>query len=298
MKKIPLLLLPILVLGAIAVGCGGGGSKKTVNLPGGGQVSTSNKLPSNFPSSFPQYEGASVQGSYSGSQGGITGTVVSWTTGDSVDKVTQFYNDAFKSGSSWASTANGTANGSSYWVADSSDGKNTAYVGVSTASGKTMISAVVAPKESSSSSGGASTSTSSGSSDTPTSSSSDNTPSSEATTSSSEPLPTEVSLSSDFPAGRVPFPSGARVTSDSSFSSNGTKTSSVDIYVKDTASNVSDYFKNEMPRHNWTNALTSSTNGQYFLQFTGATGESLSINVQDSGTSGYAKATLVVVVSG
>lgn len=301
MKKIPLLLLPFLILGAIAVGCGGGGGKKTIDIGGGNKVSVGGGIPSDFPSSFPTYKGASVVGSLAGkNMGGVTGEWVSWETGDSVDKVTQFYNEQFKSGS-WKATANGTANGSSYWMADSSDGKNTAYVMVSNASGKTNIVAVVGPKESSSSSSGESTSTSSGSATetSPTESSSSSSSSSgEATSSSSEPLPAEVKLSSDFPTDRVPLPSGARITSDSSFSSSGTKTSSIEVYIKDTAANVSDYFKNEAPKHNWTNAASYSANGQYFLTFQGATNESLSVSIEDSTTSGYVKATIVVVVTG
>ena len=293
MNKISLLILPFLLVGAVAVACGGGG-KKSVTI-GDTKVDVSGKIPSDFPGDFPKYKGASVEGSATGSQGGIKGTVVTWTTGDSADKVTQYYTQAFKDGP-WKSSAEGTASGSSYWSAESPDGKNQAYVMVSSASGKTSIVAVVGPKDTSSSSSSESTSTSD------SSSSSESTPSdsssSEATTSSSQPLPDEVNLSSDFPTDRVPFPSGARVTSDSSFSSGGMKTNAVELYVKDTPENVANFFKTEAPKHNWENAFSSQTNGQYLLTFSTSSNEALTISVEKSDTDGYAKVSLTVAVSG
>ncbi len=297
MKKIPLLLIPVLLLAAIAVGCGGG-EKKTVKI-GDTKVDVSGKIPSDFPGDFPKYKGANVQGAATGSQGGIKGTVVTWTTGDSVDKVTEYYTQQFKDGP-WKSSTEGTANGSSYWMAESPDGKNTAYVMVSSSDGKTNIVAVVGPKDSSSSSSGDSTSTSGSSSSsekTPSDSSSSDS-SSQPTTSSSEPLPDEVKLSKDFPSDRVPMPSGARVTSDSSFSSGGQKTSSVELYVKDKPENVSEFFKTEAPKKGWENAFSSQSNGEYLLTFSTADSEGLTIAIQESDTPGYAKVVLTVSVKG
>jgi len=296
LKKIPFLLLPFLVLalGTIAVGCGG--SSKTVKI-GDTKVDVSGKLPSDFPGDFPKYKGAKVQGSASGSEGGIKGTVVTWTTGDSVDKVTEFFNGAFKDGP-WKSTANGTVSGSSYWSADSADGAKSAYVMVSESSGETSIIAVVGPKDSSSSSSNDSTSTSdSSSSDTPSSDSSSSDGSSEPTQ-ASEPLPDEVKLSDSFPTDRVPLPDGARVTADSSFSSGGMTTNSIELYVKDSPENVADYFKNEMPKHGWENAFSSTANGEWTLTFSTGDSEGLTISVTESSTSGYAQVSLTVVVSG
>lgn len=295
MKIASWLIVPFLFIGGLAVACGGG--SKTVNVPGG-KVSVGGGVPSDFPSDFPQYKGATVEGSYAGkTEGGITGTYVSWTTGDSVDKVTKFYEDAFKSGS-WKSTANGTTSGSSYWMADSSDGKNVAYVVVSGSSGQTSIIAVVGPNDQTPTSGSAESTSTSGSS-SGSSGSSGTTPSAgEATAAASQPLPDAVTLSSDFPTDRVPFPSGARVTSDSSFSSNGTKTNVVELYVQDTPANVANYFKNEMPKHSWTDAFSSQSNGQYLLTFSGSSNDGLTITVEQSDTPGYAKVSLSVVISG
>ncbi len=294
MKKSLLLLLPFLILGAIAVSCGGGG-KKTVKI-GDTKVDVSGKIPSDFPSDFPSYKGAKVQGSLAGkSEGGITGTWVSWTTGDGADKVSEFYKNAFKDGP-WKSTSEGSSGGTSFWMADSSDGKNTAYVVVSEAGGETTIAAVVGPKDSGSSSSSDSTSTSDSSSsaeDTP--SSSDSSSSSEPTK-SSEPLPDEVKLSDGFPKDRVPLPSGARVTSDSSFSSGGQKTSSIELYVKDKAENVSKFFETEAPKKGWENAFSSRSNGEYLLTFSASDSEGLTISISDSDTPGYAKVILTVSV--
>jgi hypothetical protein len=298
LKKIPFLLVSFLVLalGVIAVGCGGG-SKKTVDLGNGNKVSVGGGVPSDFPSDFPKYSGANVQGSYTGTEGDVKGTVVTWTTGDSVDKVTEFFNSAFKDGP-WKSTANGTISGNSYWAADSADGTKRAYVMVSESSGETSIIAAVGPKDSGSSSSGDSTSTSgSSSSDTPSSDSSSSDSSGEPTQ-ASEPLPDEVKLSDSFPKDRVPFPDGARVTADSSFSSGGMTTNSIELYVKDSPENVANYFKNEMPKHGWENAFSSTANGEWVLTFSTGDNEGLTISVSESSTSGYAQVSLTVVVSG
>src|SRR5689334_15276542 len=97
MSKYIAILIPALLLASFTFACGGG-SSKTVKIPGGGEISSSSKLPDSFPGDFPIYSGAKVQGSVSGSQGGVSGTTVSWQTGDSVSKVTDFYTGKFKDG--------------------------------------------------------------------------------------------------------------------------------------------------------------------------------------------------------
>lgn len=295
MKKTLLLLVPVLVLGAIAVSCGGS-DKKTVKI-GDTKVDVSGKIPSDFPSDFPKYKGANVQGSATGRQlGGLTGTWVAWETGDSVDKVSEYYTNSFKDGP-WKASTSGNAAGTSYWMAESEDGKNEAYVSVSDTGGKTMIAVVISPKDSSSPPSSDSTSTSDSSSSSDETPSSDSSSSSEPTQ-SSEPLPDEVKLSKDFPSDRVPLPSGARITADSSISSGGQKINSIELYVKDTAENVSEFFKTEVPKKGWENAFSSVSNGEYLLTFSTAESEGVTISIQDSDTKGYAKATLTVSVKG
>jgi hypothetical protein len=296
-------MLPVALIAAIAVACGGGGGKKTVNIPGVGNVSTSDKLPSDFPDDFPTYKGADVQASTTGTYNGISGLYVVWQTSDSVDKVKSYFDDQFKNGS-WKSNTTATTNGTSYWIVDSPDHKKAGYVSVAEADGKTSISAAIG--DNTSSSGSATESSGSSSedtpepSDTPSSSSEDNTPAS-----SSADLPEEASLSSDFPKDRVPFPDNTRVTSSTSVSSNGQKNYYVEIYVKDSASNVNDYFKNELPKHGWHDAFASESNGSFVQTYSGATpsdpsgqGESLTVSVEDSDVDGYVTVTLIVSVAG
>jgi hypothetical protein len=308
------LLVPALVLAAIvAAACGGGGSK-TVNLPGGGQVSSSNKVPDNFPSDFPIYSGAKVQGSYTGQSEGISGSVVIWETGDALDKVKSFYNDQFAK-DAWKSDSNGEVNDNAYWSGANKDGTKQFYAGASRADNKTTITVTIGdkPKDSSSdgsSSGGSATSTSgssSASSDKKTStaeaedgSSSDSGADKSPTPS---PLPPEVKLASDFPKDRVPFPSGARVTSTSSFGSNGSKTYIITLYVKDSPEKVAQFFTDEMPKRGWTDSFTSNTNGEYFVTFTsgdtsGSSGEALTVGAQESETPGYTTVSLSVTLAG
>ena len=86
MRRIGWILIPALLVATALSACGGG-SKKTVDIPGGGKITTSDKLPSGFPDDFPVYNGAKVQGSLSGNSNGISGTSVTWQTGDELSKV-------------------------------------------------------------------------------------------------------------------------------------------------------------------------------------------------------------------
>lgn len=297
MRRFIGLLVPALLVVTLVAACGG--DSKTVKIPGGGEVSVSGKLPDNFPKDFPIYKGAKVQGSYTGKNEGVSGTVVTWETGDSIDKVKDFYSNAFQSGA-WPVTSNGDLNGNAYWGGESSDGKTTFYTMVSTVDGKTNIIATVGdtPKDSSSSSSGDSgsaTSTSDSSSD----SSSDSGDSSSQKSPTASPLPPEVKLAKDFPTERVPLPSGARVTSASSFGSGGTKTFIVEFYTKDSPEKAADYFSTEMPKHGWSDSFSSNTNGEYFVTFTSgdanaSSNDGMTVNASESETPGYTTVGLTV----
>lgn len=283
----------LMAVTALAIACGG--DSKTVKIPGGGQVSVSDKLPDRFPKNYPVYGGAKVKGSLSGTSEGITGTTVTWETGDSLEKVTDFYEKAFSSGA-WKSDSTGQIGDSSYWAGESSDGKQAHYLLVAKADGNTSIIVTVGDKESDSSSSGsgASKTSTSGTDSTPDSSSSEDSSTPEPAT-----LPAEAKISKDFPAARVPFPSGARVTSSSSFGGGGSQTFSVELFVKDTAENVSDYFASKLPEQGWENAFSSNTNGEYFLTFSneaaeGATVESVTVSVAASEVKGYSRVSVLV----
>ena len=312
MRKYVRLTMPMLLLAAVvAVGCGGG-SSKTVKIPGGGEVSVSGKLPDNFPKDFPTYSGAKVTTSYSGKSQGISGTVVLWESGDSLDKVKSFFNDQFAK-DAWKSSSDGEVNDSSYWAGENKDGTKSFYAGATRVDNKTTITVTIGdkPKDSSSdntpSSGSSKTSTSSGSSakktSTPSDSSSDS-GNSESTPVPNTKLPAEVKISKDFPADRVPFPKGARVTSSSSFGGSGSKTYAVELYVKDTPENVGSFFSDELPKHNWTSGFSSESNGEYVETFSGAEnattteGVTISAAVADDVTGGYTKVSIIVSSNG
>lgn len=300
MRKFLVPLLLLLAVGSLAAACGGG-SKNTVKVPGGGDLTISKKLPDDFPKDFPVYKNADFKGSFSGTQQGIKGFVATWDTSDSADKVKEFYDKAFSDGP-WKSDSNAQFGEGSSWTAENKDGTKTGYVLTSAADGKTSIVATVGdkPKDDATSTGGSSTSTSGAkkTATADTSGSSGTTP-----TSGSSDLPAEAKLAKDFPSDRVPFPSGSRVTSVSSFGSGGSKTYSVELYVKEAADKLSDYFATELPKHGWTSGFTSQSNGEYLLTFapadTAAAGQdNATISIQESDTAGYAKATIIVSIGG
>ena len=296
MRKLILVLAPAMLIALLAFGCGG--DSKSIKV-GDTKIDLSNKVPSDFPKDFPVYKGADVQGSATGTEKGISGTVVTWQTGDDLDKVKEFYDKAFKDGP-WKSSSTGSSGDGSFWIANSGDGKKTAYVGTSRSGNKTAIVVTVGDNDDSSSDGGDDdTPESSTSTKTDTSSGDDSSSDGEDSSSDSSPepaeLPDEATLSKDFPSDRVPFPSGSRVTSTSSFSSNGAKSYFVEVYVKDSAEKAADYFKTELKKHGWTDAFASESNGEFFITFTGGSDkEAVTIAIAESDTPGYAKASLSV----
>ena len=295
MRKLFLVLAPAMLIGLLAFGCGG--DSKSIKV-GDTKIDLSNKVPSDFPKDFPVYKGADVQGSATGTEKGISGTVVTWQTGDDLDKVKDFYDKAFEDGP-WKSSSTGSSGDGSFWIANSADGKKTAYIGTSRRGNKTAIVVTVGDNGDASSDGGDDTPTSSSSKKTATSSGDDSSSDGEDPSSDSSPepaeLPDEANLSKDFPSDRVPFPSGSRVTSTSSFSSNGAKSYFVEVYIKDSVEHVDDYFKTELKKHGWTDAFASESDGEYFITFTGDSDkEAVTIAIAQSDTPGYAKASLSV----
>lgn len=295
MLRFSRVLVPMLIAGAaIAVACGG--DSKTVKIPGGGEISASDKLPGSFPKDYPVYGGAKVLGSVSGTSEGITGATVTWETGDSLEKVTDFYEKAF-GGGAWKSDSNGQIGESSFWAGESSDGKKAHYLLASSQDGKTSIIVTLGdnPNNDSSSSSDSKTSTS-GSSSTPDGGSSEDSSTPEPAT-----LPAEVKISKDFPSDRVPLPSGARVTSSSSFGGGGTQTFSIELFIKDTPENVADSFASALEGKGWTNAFSSNSNGEYLVTFSsesedGATAESVTVSTAESEVKDYARVNVLVNV--
>jgi len=289
MRVLSLIVASAALAGIMLAGCGGGGTK-TIKT-GNGSLSVSNKLPDSFPGDFPVYKGADVQGSYSANQNGISGLAVTWQTGDSFDDVTAFYTDKFKSGG-WKASANGTVGDSSYWAGENASGTKAFYLAVSKSDGNTSIIGTVGDKEQAGSSSDTPESADTPAAGSTASSSSSSTPESAA-------LPTETKLPADFPSERVPMPSGSRVTQASSVSSGGQKTYFVEVYVKDTPEQAAEFFKTELPKHDWTEALTSQANGEFFGTYTAADGaEGVTVTSTASDTTGYAQVTLTVNVTG
>ncbi len=290
MNRALLMSMSVIAAAAITiVGCGGGGSSKTIKTDNGNlSVSSSKKLPDSFPSDFPVYSGADVQGSYTGTQNGISGTVVSWQTGDSFDKVQSFYDSAFSSGA-WKATVNGTAGQTAYWASENASSSKGAYVTVSASGDTTMIIAAVGDKE-----GGPSAASTSASSD---GGSATEAPSSGSTASSAQ-LPAETQLPSDYPKDRVPIPSGARVTQATSTSAGGKKTYVIELYVKGSTESVANNIKSDLSSHGWSNTVNSQAAGQYFVSVSNANDESVTATVTESDVTGYAQVNLLVAVSG
>lgn len=289
-------LVSALAMTVSAVACGGGGTK-TLKGPDGQvvKVSGNKSLPDSFPKDFPIYSGATYQGGVESSQRGLSGFYATWTTGDSAEKVSSFYTTKLQD-SPWKTTTTINSGGTSFiGVERKSDATQQGFVSIANSGGTTTIGIIIGNNlttpvsESTSSTSGSAdaTSTSGGSAG-------DSTPAGGGS------LPDAVSLPSDYPKDRVPLPSGVRVTSASSISSNGNKLYTVEFYSKDDAPTISTYFKNELPKRNWTQTLASETGGQFLLSYSNGSdsNQTVTVTITKADVSGYQQVSLLVSVKG
>jgi hypothetical protein len=293
MNKLLFLVTSFALLAAVAGACGGGG-KKSVTV-GDTKYTAGGSLPDSFPKDFPVYGGADFKGSVTTSQQGQSGAAATWETGDSLDKVKAYYSEQLGGKSNWVQdSATDTGAGSFYsFHRNGGDGKE-GFLTLTSSDGKTAF--IVFIGESRSAGNATSAPATANSSSSPAAATADSGAATLAP--SGADLPPEVALSKDFPKDRVPFPSGARVTSTNSLSAGGTNTFFVEIYVKDFPESVEGYFKDELPKRGWTNSLTSNANGAYFASFSGSDTEVVTLTIEQSDTLGYAKVGLSVVIGG
>lgn len=295
MRRIIVAMGLVLLLGAaFTAACGGGG--KTVKVPGG-EVSVSDKVPDDFPDSFPVPDGADVQGSYTGEQGGVSGTVVTWEVNKSVDDLKTFYDDKLGGDGEWKSVSDGNIGGSVFYSAESKDGKKVAYVNVTEADGKTTLIVIIGDKEDTSTGDGSSGDGSSGGDSSGGDSGDGSGDSTEQPTIEAE-LPEEVDLDADFPKDDVPLPDGARVTNSSSFTNAGQTSFIIQMYVKGDASDIADDLKGKLEGKGWVESFSSNQNGEYFASY--GKGDpatsTMNIGVLKSEVSGYSEVNLTVNV--
>jgi hypothetical protein len=289
--------LLVLLVAGFAVACGG--DDKTIATEDG-EVTFSDDLPDEFPDDFPVYDGADLQGSYRGESEGVEGIVATWTTGDSIDDVAAFYEEELD-GDNWKIESQGSQGsfGSFYFALNSDDSKM-AYVLISRSDDETTILVTVGDNDGSvpggdGSSGDDDSGDGSSGDDSGDAGSSDDGSGDDGSSGSAD-LPEEQDLPDDFPADRVPLPSGARVTSSSSLSSGGTDTHFVEFYSQQSADELADYFKSELADKGWTESLSSESNGEMFLSFSeGEAGTSgVTIIIADSPVDGYRLVTISV----
>jgi len=290
MRKLLLLAaLPVLVFASVTVACGGG-DKKTVDIPGGGKVTVSDDLPGDFPDDFPKYDGAKVLGSVSGSSEGQEGTLVTFETGDDIEDVQAFYEKEFEDGP-WKSTSTGSFGGSGTFVAEKGD--EAASVFIAESDGKVTILVTYGSKADL----GLDDSSDSGDdSEDPTPDDSDSSGDDSGDSGSAE-LPEEVNLDDEYPKDRIPLPDDARVTSSSSFSSSGTRTIFVELYVKQSVDDLEEFYKDKLEAAGYTDSFSSTSDGEVFLSWTdpdSTTGAAAVVNIAPSDVEGYSTVSLSI----
>jgi hypothetical protein len=282
----------------LTAGACGGGDDKTIDVGNGDEVTVSDDLPDEFPDDFPVYDGADLQGAVRGEQDGVEGIVATWTTGDDLDDVTNFYEDAFENGA-WASVTNGAAGGSTYWAVEENDGDKVGYVAVSGGDEVTIIATVGDDPNAQADPGDTGDGATDPSTDGGDSSGDEASDSGDGTDVSAD-LPDEVDLPEGFPSDLVPLPDSARVTTAQSYSADGTDTFLVGFHTKDTAQEVGDYYKRELEGKGFTQSLqTSDANGVYaaYAENADGTGTIVVISVNAGSIEGYREGVVQVTAS-
>lgn len=289
--------LAILLTGATLLGVStafacGGDDDKTFSDGNGGEISLSDDLPDDFPDDFPVYDGADLQGSFQGEAEGVIGVTVSWTTGDDLQDVRDFYENELADGP-WTSTSSGEFGESAFWQATDDDESKVAYIQVAGSDGDdTTILATIGDNVDGATTGGDDDATAddadSGSDDGDDSSGDD-----EGQQPAAE-LPDEVDLSDDFPQDRVPLPDDARITNSSSFSGGGTTTFVVELYSEDDVDTLVDFFSSELESNGWGESFKTETDGEAFLTFAPENGadtasETVTIAIAPSDVDGYSE---------
>lgn len=268
------LLAVLVVVGA----CGGDDDDRTIDLGDDGEITIDGDLPDDFPDDFPIYDGADFQGAFTGEQEGIAGIVATWTTGDSADDVTAFYESEFEEGP-WTSTSSGTGGGSSYWTVENDDGSLAGYVGVSGDGEGVSIIATIGDNTSVVGDG-----------DTDTDSDSDS-------DSGSADLPDEVSLQDDFPSD-IPLADDAHVVNAGTLTIGDSESFIVAYYSEETIEDLGALYEDGLTGYNQTfetstgDGLTAS-----YAQRTDGTGNSVTVAVTESDVPGYNQVTLQVTVA-
>ena len=285
-------LVALVATGAILTACGGD-DKKTFDLGDGNEVSVGGGIPDDFPDDFPIYPGADVQGSYTGEQDGVSGSVVIWETGDSVDDVKAFYEAEFD-GSPWAAEGSFNSAGSTLIGFTNSDSNKTGAVTLGESDGKTTISVIIGDDTSGGGSSDGDDSSSDGDdspSDGDSSSDGDDSSSDGDGSSGSADLPEEIDIEDDYPADDIPLPDGARVTQSSSISAGGSNTIFVTMYVDQSVDDLEQYYKDTLADAGYTESFSTSSGGEVFLTFTKGdtttSPESATVTLTESDVEGY-----------
>jgi hypothetical protein len=273
----------ILGTGALLVACGGG-DDKTVNVPGGGEVSVGDDIPDGFPDDFPRYPGADEKGGYRGEQDGVEGFVAIWETDDSVEDVQAFFEEELAK-DPWSTSGSISSSGFNIISFENSSAGTAGGVTVGEEDGKTTISVFLGEDGTG---GGSSDDGEEPTEDDGSSSGDGEEPTEDdgSGSSGSSDLPDEVDLDEDYPSD-LALPDGARVTDSSKISSGGTTTIFVQAYSEDSVDELEEYFKDKLTAAGWTEAITSSSGGDVFLTYSKGENSTDGVYISITSDSGY-----------
>lgn len=296
-----LIAVAVIAVAGLSAACGGD-DDKTIDVPGGGEVSVGGDVPDSFPDDFPVYDGADEIGGSSFEQDGEEAVNGIWETGDSLEDVSAFYESELEDGD-WKSQGTFNSSGTvTISFVNEGAGKSGGVL-LSEAEGKTTITVTILDDSSASSGDDGSSddgSSDDGSSDDGSSDdgSSDGGSSDDGSSGSAE-LPDEASLEDDYPEDEIPLPDDARVTSSSSFSSGGVSSIFVTLYVKQSVEDLETYYNDTFAAAGYEESFSTSSDGEIFLSFAKnqddpTTAASATVSIIPSDVDGYAQVDLSI----
>jgi hypothetical protein len=294
--------------------CGGGGDDN--GSGDGGNVSDacddgdipgvageiSEDVPDDFPDDLPIYDGADFRCGYQAETDDASGVAGIWTTGDSLEEVTSFYDDEFSGDGPWVSQGSGSAGGSSFWTVTHDDDAEGGVVTLTSEGDNTAITVVVSDDLSDLPSGDDDDSASGNDDDSSrddgdssgddgdgATSDPDDSDTGDDPGSGDAELPPAVDLPDDFPSD-VPLPDAIVITNASSFSGGGANTYIVEFHSQDSIDELSNHFKSAFEGQSWSQALHTESNGQVFDTYAendDGTGSAVTVTIYESDVPGY-----------
>lgn len=293
MNRFLALLVGVTLSLTLAAACGGD-DDQTIETDDG-EVSFSDELPDDFPDDFPVYPDAELEGSATGESEGVRGWTVTWQSEDDIDDIVAFYDDEFGGDGPWRQVSRSEVNEATIYAVQNEDENVGGSLSVGQENGNVAITAFVGEGNFGDDDDG---SDDEGSGDDGSDGEDDDGGGDDGDDGDDAggSLPPEQDLPDDFPVDEVPLPDDIRVTSATTLTTQGVNSYQVEFYSQASAEELQSHFEEAMPGAGWTEAFSSTSNGETILTYTrpdGDVGVSVNVLIGESDVEGYRTVSII-----